>query len=60
MSLQALNEEFQLELVHEQKPKEGISLRWALSRLRRNSVGSLFRGTYPDAKRLEELMRGLD
>ena len=60
MSLQTLNEDFQLELAHQQKPNEKVSLKGAFSRLRTNSVGSLFRGEYPDTKRLEELMRGFE
>lgn len=54
MSLQALNEDYQLELAQKhasKKPSNG-----AFGKLRMNHFG-IFRGTdYPDEKRLEELL----
>jgi len=58
MSLQALNEEFQLELMetnHPHRHKQG-GMKAAMSKLKFDNVGSLFKREYPDTKRLEELL----
>jgi len=57
MSLQALNEDFQLELMQRERPKTSHA---SFTKFKLNSIGSLFKREYPDATRLEELLVGLD
>jgi len=56
MSLQTLNEDFQLELMQRERPKSHASF----TKFKLNSIGSLFKREYPDAGRLEQLLVGLD
>jgi len=58
MSLQSLNEEYQLELVHREKSRP--KARSPLGSLRMNNIGGLFRRRYPEANRLEEMLLGFD
>jgi hypothetical protein len=58
MSLQDLNPQEPIE-VEQKKPKMN-PIRGALQKLRSNSAGSLFRGQYPDSRRLEELLVGCE
>jgi len=53
MSLQALNEEYQLEIAQrDKKISQG-----AFGRLKGNHFGGIFRsGEYPDTRKLEELL----
>jgi hypothetical protein len=57
MSLQTLNEEFQLELIERDRPK---TVHASFGKFKLNSIGSLFKREYPDARRLEELLVGFD
>jgi hypothetical protein len=61
MSLQLLNEEFQIELEAErQAPKMTNPIRGVVQRLRTTSLGSTLRGEYPSSNRLEEILVSYD
>ena len=58
MSLQSLNQEFQLELIQTKKQKPHAH--GAFNKLRLDNFGGLFRRDFPDTRRLEELLVGFD
>jgi sterol desaturase/sphingolipid hydroxylase (fatty acid hydroxylase superfamily) len=58
MSLQALNHEFQLELMETKrhhKPHHHM-----MSKLKLDNFGGLFRREFPNSSRLEEILVGFD
>ncbi len=59
MSLQTINHEMEAEVSSAKKQRSGL-LRSAFKKIRSNSVGSILRGTYPDPKRLEEILSNLE
>ena len=59
MSLQLLNEDVQNELAEKEATRSN-PLKGAFQRLRTDKVGTLLKGEYPDAHRLEELLVSFD